>query len=171
MDECAFRANGSSFTSHFSFESCSTRIELSAEFIIYSNTVSYNDPFAAIQFFRDFTVSCKVKKMGSTSLLMIDTVTDRGLIGQIEDEFEFHEFADLIVVDRPEGASNEFRLGEHVTIGLDFDRLDANFDYRMNRCWAMSPTNDGNLLVSLFLLFLLFSGFLLFVIHRRCNVS
>ena len=108
--------------------------------------------------------------MGSTSLLMIDTVSDRGLIGQIEDEFEFHEFADLIVVDRPEGASNEFRLGEHVTIGLDFDRLDANFDYRMNRCWAMSPTNDGKLILSLFLLFLL-SIFSLFFIHRRCYLS
>ena len=85
-------------------------------------------------------------KKGSTSLLTLETSeSNRGLIGAIEDEFEFHEYVDLVVLNRPIGAANEFRLGERVSIGLDFETLDQKFDYRLNRCWALSPTYDGNL--------------------------
>jgi hypothetical protein len=90
-----------------------------------------------------------VKKTGETSPLRLDTaIEDGGIVGEIEDEVEFHEFVNLIVTDRPKGASNQFKLGEKVTIGLDFEKLGEKFDYRLNRCWASSDNNDGNVDIS-----------------------
>ena len=123
-------------------------MQIGDEFISYSNDVSYRDGFAGISFFRTFQITCKVKKLGQTGTLTIDTLTDRGLIDGgkgLADEIEFHEYVQLVVMDRPEGAANEFRLGEKITVGLDFDELGDKFDYRLNRCWALSDNHDGKL--------------------------
>ena len=143
-EKCEFKDIGSdSYQAKFEYEECDTKIQLKDDYIVYSNAVSYKDDILDVVFFHDFKVSCKVRKTGEAALLKVDTLQDRGLLGSIEDEFEFHEFINLVVVDRPEGAANEFRLGEKITIGLDFKKLDENFDYRLNRCWALSPVKEG----------------------------
>ena len=82
--------------------------------------------------------------LGHTSSITLETASETSIIGEIEDEIIFHEFVALEVINRPAGAVDEFRLGERVEIGLDFDDLDQNFDYVINKCWAFSDTNAGN---------------------------
>ena len=50
---------------------------------------------------------------------------------------------DLIVTNS--GHADEFRLGELVTLTLEFNQLDDNFDYRLNKCWTLDSNNDGNI--------------------------
>ena len=43
------------------------------------------------------------------------------------------------------GHSNEFRLGEKIKLGLDFIKLDAALDYRIDKCWAKGENNTGEI--------------------------
>ena len=43
------------------------------------------------------------------------------------------------------GHADEFRLGELVTLTLEFNQLDDNFDYRLNKCWTLDSNNDGKI--------------------------
>ena len=54
----------------------------------------------------------------------------------------------LIVINL--GHANEFRLGELVTLTLEFNQLDDNFDYRLNKCWTLDANNDGTFFVVIF---------------------
>lgn len=93
-------------------------------------------------------MTCKVTTVGSTGSITLETASETSIIGEIEDEIIFHEFVALEVINRPAGAVKEFRLGERVEIGLDFDDLDANFDFVINKCWAFSDSQPGITLFS-----------------------
>ena len=88
-------------------------------------------------------MTCKVTTVGSTGSITLETASETSIIGEIEDEIIFHEFVALEVINRPAGAVKEFRLGERVEIGLDFEDLDANFDFVINKCWAFSDSEPG----------------------------
>ena len=76
-------------------------------------------------------------------MLNIDVTNDVALVGDLEDEFKLVDYASLIVVNSPLGHTSEYRLGEEISLSLDFTRLTSSFDYRLNKCWATSP-DDGD---------------------------
>ena len=41
----------------------------------------------------------------------------------------------------------EFRLGEEITLGLDFTKLDEALDYRFDKCWAKRADNSGSRII------------------------
>ncbi|CAG5100087.1 Oidioi.mRNA.OKI2018_I69.XSR.g16836.t1.cds [Oikopleura dioica] len=129
------------------FDRCNTNIQILGSWIYYTNKISYKSDISGLNFFRPFSVTCKVATLGHTSSITLETASETSIIGEIEDEIIFHEFVALEVINRPAGAADEFRLGERVEIGLDFDDLDQNFDYVINKCWAFSDTNADFFLV------------------------
>jgi len=129
------------------FDRCNTNIQIVGNWIFYSNEISYKSDIDGLNFFRPFSVTCKVTTVGSTGSITLETASETSIIGEIEDEIIFHEFVALEVINRPAGAVKEFRLGERVEIGLDFDDLDANFDFVINKCWAFSDSQPDFFLV------------------------
>jgi len=85
-----------------------------------------------------------VSKVVNTQLINIDVVNDVSLVGDLSDNFALVDYAALIVTDKPEGHASEYRLGEEITLSLDFTKLDHAFDYRLNRCYATN-TDDSSL--------------------------
>ena len=111
-----------------------------------------------MNFFSKFDLSCKITKTIDVDMAQIDVVTDLSLMGDIEEEFTLNEYAALVIDGSPEGKlpvitrdlivtnsghADEFRLGELVTLTLEFNQLDDNFDYRLNKCWTLDSNNDG----------------------------
>ena len=76
-------------------------------------------------------------------MINIDVTNEVALVGDLKDEFRLVDYASLIVVNSPLGHASEYRLGEEISLSLDFTRLTNAFDFRLNKCWATSP-EDGD---------------------------
>lgn len=93
-----------------------------------------------MNFFRRFSVTCKVATGVFTGPI---TLAIESKIGEIEDEIIFHELVALKVMKRFDDFGEEFHLGELVEIGLDFEKLNENFDFVINKCWAFSGSKTS----------------------------
>ena len=139
--------------------------ETTTDYILYKNEIYYAAS-SGMNFFSKFDLSCKITKTIDVDMAQIDVITDLSLMGDIEEEFTLNEYAALVIDGSPEGYfnlfitrvlivvnsghANEFRLGELVTLTLEFNQLDDNFDYRLNKCWTLDANNDGTFFVVIF---------------------
>ena len=113
--------------------------------------------------FANFDVNCLVKKTVNTQLIDIEVENEISLVGDLSDDFKLVDYASLIAINKlgfsekqtlidllrtiktpmqPLGHAQEYRLGEQITLSLDFTQLDAAFDYRLNKCWATDSSDN-----------------------------
>ena len=124
------------------YTNCETQLSTSADYLVYTNTISY-PPQSGLNFFTNFDVNCQVQKVVNTQLINIDVENEVSLVGDLTDDFALIDYASLIVTNMPDGHANEYRLGQEITLSLDFTQLEAAFDYRLNRCYATN-TDDNS---------------------------
>ena len=133
---------GNDISATVDYTNCNTQLSTTTDYLVYTNTINYA-PQSGLNFFTNFDVNCQVKKVVNTQLINIDVENEVSLVGDLTDDFALVDYASLIVTNMPDGHAQEYRLGEEITLSLDFTKLDAAFDYRLNRCYATN-TDDNS---------------------------
>ena len=141
-DACRLVEDNTGTAVTISYADCQTQLATTADDIVYSNVINYS-PSNGFNFFTEFDIKCAVSKVVNTQLINVEVVNDVSLVGDLTDDFALVDYAALIVTNTPDGHASEYRLGEQITLSLDFTRLDHAFDYRLNRCYATN-TDDGS---------------------------